>query len=94
VGPAYGYLWWIADRGRLFAGTVMPAGSFAAYGTGSQFLLVIPALDRVIALLADPSRPGAADRTAHLRKLAELVHHATDGAIPLAPGTNPTSGPY
>jgi CubicO group peptidase (beta-lactamase class C family) len=94
VGPAYGYLWWIADRGQLFAGLDMPAGSFAAYGSGSQFLLVIPALDRVIALLADPSRPGATDRTAHLRRLAELVHHVTDGAIPLAPGTNLTSGPY
>jgi CubicO group peptidase (beta-lactamase class C family) len=94
VGPAYGYLWWTADRGRLFAGLDMPAGSFAAYGTGGQFLLVIPALDRVIALLADPSRPGAADRTAHLPKLAELVHHATDGAIPLAPGRHLTSGPY
>jgi CubicO group peptidase (beta-lactamase class C family) len=90
LGPAYGYLWWIADRGRLFAGTVMPAGSFAAYGTGSQFLLVIPALDRVIALLADPARP-AANRTAHL---AKLVHHATEGGVTLAPGTNLTSGPY
>jgi CubicO group peptidase (beta-lactamase class C family) len=94
VGPAYGYLWWIADRRSLFAGLDMPAGSFAAYGTGSQFLLVIPALDRVIALLADPSRPGAADRTAHLPRLAELVHHATGGAITLVPGRNLTSGPY
>jgi CubicO group peptidase (beta-lactamase class C family) len=94
VGPAYGYLWWIADHGQLFAGLDMPAGSFAAYGSGSQFLLVIPALDRVIALLADPGRPGAADRTAHLPRLAALVHHATDGAIPLAPGRNLTSGPY
>jgi CubicO group peptidase (beta-lactamase class C family) len=94
VGPAYGYLWWIADRGRLFAGLDMPTGSFAAYGSGSQFLLVIPALDRVIALLADPSRPGAADRTALLPRLAELVYHATDGEIPLAPGRNLTCGPY
>ncbi len=94
VGPAYGYLWWVADRARLFAGAVMPAGSFAAYGAGGQFLLVIPALNRVIALLADPARPAAGDRSAHLPKLAELVHHATDGAIPLAPGRNLTSGPY
>jgi CubicO group peptidase (beta-lactamase class C family) len=94
MGPAYGYLWWVADRGQLFAGLDMPAGSYAAYGVGGQFLLVIPTLDRVIALLADPARPGAADRTARLPKLAELVQHATDGAIPLAAGTNLTSGPY
>lgn len=94
VGPAYGYLWWVADRGQLFAGLDMPTGSLAAYGSGGQFLLVIPALDRVVALLADPARPGAADRSAHLPRLAELVHRATDGAIPLAPGTNLTSGPY
>ena len=25
-GPAYGYPWWIADGGRLFAGTTVPAG--------------------------------------------------------------------
>jgi CubicO group peptidase (beta-lactamase class C family) len=28
--------WWIARSGRLFAGTTVPGGSFAAYGTGSQ----------------------------------------------------------
>jgi CubicO group peptidase (beta-lactamase class C family) len=88
-GPAYGYLWWVADRGRLFEETTVPAGSFAAYGTGSQFLLVIPAIDRVIALLADPARPGGTDRTDHRPKLAQLVHHATDGAVTLAPATRP-----
>jgi CubicO group peptidase (beta-lactamase class C family) len=101
-GPDFGYLWWIASGGRLFAGTNVPAGSFAAYGTGSQFLLVIPALNRVIALLADPRRPAGTDRTAHRPKLAELLHHATAGAVTLAPGPDPiapedaalTSGPY
>ena len=48
----------------------MPAGSFAAYGSGSQFLLVIPALDRVIALLADPSRPFLMARGCSIRKFA------------------------
>jgi hypothetical protein len=86
-GPAYGYLWWVEASGQLFAGTAVPAGSFAAYGKGSQFLLVLPALDRVIALLADPERPAAADRATHRPKLAELVHHATRGAVPLSPGT-------
>jgi hypothetical protein len=101
-GPSYGYLWWIAHNGQLFAGTAVPDGSFAAYGTGSQFLLVIPALDRVIALLADPRRSGGTDRAAHRPKLAELVHYATQGAVTLTPdrdpanptGTTPASGPY
>lgn len=83
IGPAYGYLWWVAHEGQLFAGTTMPDGSFAAYGMGSQFLLVIPVLDRAIALLADPTRPGGLDRAAHRTKLAKLVHHATNAAIPL-----------
>jgi CubicO group peptidase (beta-lactamase class C family) len=82
-GPAYGYLWWVAHDGQLFAGTVVPDGSYAAYGMGSQFLLVVPALERVIALLADPTRPGGADAVPRRPKLAELVHHASAGAVPL-----------
>jgi CubicO group peptidase (beta-lactamase class C family) len=101
-GPDYGYLWWIANGGRLFAGTSVPSGSFAAYGTGGQFLLVIPALSRVVALLADPSRPGGTNRAAHRLKLAELIHHATEGRVALVPGPDPVgrgggvlaSGPY
>jgi CubicO group peptidase (beta-lactamase class C family) len=93
-GPDYGYLWWVANRGRLFAGTSVPAGSFAAYGAGSQFLLVMPALDRVVALLADPARPGGTNRDLHRPRLARLVHHATKGAVPLAPGPAAESGPY
>src|SRR5579884_2329847 len=80
AGPAYGYLWWVALDGRLFAGTRVPDGSFAAYGMGGQFLLVLPALDRVVALLADPARPCGTDARRHRPQLAEIVHHATDGA--------------
>jgi hypothetical protein len=45
----------------------------------------MPAVDRVIALLADPQRPGGSGRAAHRPALATLVHHATGGAVPLAP---------
>ncbi len=55
-GPAYGYLWWVAAAGQLFAGTAVPGGSFAAYGFGSQFLLVLPGLDRVASLRFSPTR--------------------------------------
>ena len=84
-GPAYGYLWWVAHNGALFAGTSMPDGAFAAYGMGGQFLVVIPELDRVISLLADPERGGQESKyaAAHRRRLAHLVHHATEGLIPL-----------
>lgn len=93
-GPAYGYLWWVEAAGQLFAGTTVPAGSFAAYGMGSQFLLVMPALDRVIALLADPARPAGTDRTAHRPKLAELVHYVTDGAVPPPPEASGSRSPH
>jgi CubicO group peptidase (beta-lactamase class C family) len=84
-GPAYGYLWWTEHHGRLFTGTTVPPGSFAAYGMGGQFLLVMPVIDRVMALLADPQRPSGTDRAAHRPALAKLVRYATDGAVPLAP---------
>lgn len=83
--PAFGYLWWVAQNGHLFEGTRVPDGSFAAYGKGGQFLLIIPALNRVIALLADPTRPGGTARSPRHSELVELVHHATDGALPLLP---------
>ncbi len=82
-GPGYGYLWWVALEGELFVGTTMPDQSCAAYGMGSQFLLVIPALDRVVALLADPARPGGTDADARRPTLTKLVYHATNGMIPL-----------
>jgi CubicO group peptidase (beta-lactamase class C family) len=85
-GPGYGYLWWVAHEGRLFAGTTMPDGAFAAYGMGGQFLIVIPQVDLVIALLADPERAEQESRRAasHRRRLAQLVHQASEGLIPLA----------
>lgn len=89
LGPGYGYLRWVAVGGRLFEGLAVPDGSFAAYGTGSQFLLVLPALDRVIALLADPLRPGGTDRAAHRPALAAIVHLATEGAVTVPPATGP-----
>jgi len=87
-GPGYGYLWWVAHDGQLFAGTIMPERAFAAYGMGGQFLVVIPTLDRVIALVADPQRPQQESKYApsHRRRLARLIHHASDGMIPLAEG--------
>lgn len=85
-GPGYGYLWWTAHEGRLFEGTTMPDGAFAAYGVGGQFLVVIPTIDRVVAMLADPERRSQESKYSpgHRHRLASLVHHATEGAVPLS----------
>lgn len=85
-GPGYGYLWWVAHHGQLFAGTTMPDGAFAAYGMSGQFLIVIPELERVVALLADPKRQNQTPKHAasHRRQLANVVHHATEGSVPLS----------
>ena len=50
------------------------------------FVPLMPTLNRVIALLADPARPCGTDRAAQRPKLPERVHHATHGAVPLARG--------
>jgi len=51
---------------------------------GGQSRLVTPAIDRIIALLADQQRPGGSGRAVHRPALAKLVHYATDGAVPLS----------
>jgi CubicO group peptidase (beta-lactamase class C family) len=38
----YGYLWWIANGGRLLPNATIPDGSYAALGVGPQVALVIP----------------------------------------------------
>jgi CubicO group peptidase (beta-lactamase class C family) len=38
----YGYLWWVAERGRFLPNTNLPDGSYAALGVGPQVALVIP----------------------------------------------------
>ncbi|HLV97763.1 MAG TPA: serine hydrolase [Ktedonobacterales bacterium] len=56
-GTGFGYLWWVCVDGNLFHGVPLPAGSFASYGMGGQFLLVIPAFDLVIVHLTNPDDP-------------------------------------
>jgi CubicO group peptidase (beta-lactamase class C family) len=42
LGGAYGYMWWVADRGTLLPNVTIPDGSYAALGVGPQMILVIP----------------------------------------------------
>jgi CubicO group peptidase (beta-lactamase class C family) len=46
-GGGYGYQWWIVDDGDL--------EGFAAIGYGGQHVVVIPALELVVAMTADPA---------------------------------------
>jgi CubicO group peptidase (beta-lactamase class C family) len=86
LGPAYGYLWWVERQGNLLTRTTVPAGSFAAYAAGGHCLLVMPAVDRVITLLADRARPGGTERAAHHPALTRLIHYATRSRISLTSG--------
>lgn len=47
-GNGYGYMWWVANEGRLFDCVKLPPGSFAAEGSFATFIIVMPAYDLVI----------------------------------------------
>jgi CubicO group peptidase (beta-lactamase class C family) len=57
AGPGFGYLWWVCSNGHLFFDMPLPDGSYASYGFGGQYLLVIPSLDAVVVHLGDPGDP-------------------------------------
>lgn len=72
-GVGFGYAWWVCVDGKLFQRVPLPAGSFASYGMGGQFLLVVPALDLVLVHLGnsdDPTyRQPTGDQLAQLLRL-------------------------
>ncbi|MEM7129884.1 MAG: serine hydrolase [Chloroflexota bacterium] len=47
-GRSYGYLWWVASGGVLLPNVTVPDGSFAAYGVGGHFMIVIPEYELVV----------------------------------------------
>jgi CubicO group peptidase (beta-lactamase class C family) len=60
AGPrgAYGYMWWV-ERDRVFLpGVVMPQGSYAAWGAGGHFCVVIPHFDMVVVHRVDTEIAG------------------------------------
>jgi CubicO group peptidase (beta-lactamase class C family) len=77
TGAGFGYLWWTCVNGNLFHGLPLPEGSFASYGMGGQFLLVIPALDLVVVHLGNPDDPAYRQpATAQLCHLMQLILEA------------------
>lgn len=54
---AYGYMWWLERDGVFFPGVVMPKGSYAAFGAGGHFCIVIPSLDMVLVHRVDTDIP-------------------------------------
>jgi CubicO group peptidase (beta-lactamase class C family) len=77
MGPGFGYLWWVCSQSRLFLDLLLPEGSYASYGFGGQYLLVIPSLDAVIVHMGDPSDPDYHPPTVEqTRSLLQLILHA------------------
>lgn len=70
----YGYMWWVATA----AGGPIPAGTYTAAGNGGRYIVVMPALDTVVAIQPDekpgqPPVPLYADRANLDRLIALLV---------------------
>jgi len=66
TGPSrwgYGRLWWVWDQPKLPAGISVGefTGAYMAWGTGGQFITVLPALDMVVAHKVEIEGDSAAD---------------------------------
>lgn len=78
TGAGFGYLWWTCVNGNLFHGLPLPEGSYASYGMGGQFLLVIPARDLVVVHMGNPDDPTYQQpATAQLCRLMQLILEAS-----------------
>ena len=70
-GSGYGYLWWVAVNGNLFPGVKLPEGSYAAIGHLGKYVVVIPALDLVVAHAVEIDYPDRSNDLA-LEELAKI----------------------
>ncbi|MBM3599885.1 MAG: serine hydrolase [Alphaproteobacteria bacterium] len=70
---AYGYMWWVERHGIHFPGTIMPAGTYSARGVGGHVLMVVPALDLVIAHRVDTDIKGKEVPAHQVGRLFELI---------------------
>lgn len=77
-GSGYGYLWWVANEGRLLPCVELPPGTFTADGIGGHYILVVPAYDLVIVHQGAGDQPDA--RPVPEWKFGSLVHLLLDAA--------------
>ncbi|MDE2333660.1 MAG: serine hydrolase [Rhodospirillales bacterium] len=73
---AYGYLWWVSRAGALFPNVIVPPGTYAAYGAGGHYVVVLPALDAVFVHRVDTDTPGQHVSPAQFGRLLHLVLEA------------------
>ncbi|MBC7895303.1 MAG: serine hydrolase, partial [Cytophagaceae bacterium] len=89
-GTGYGYLWWTYAKGSM--GTRYPRldvhDTYAARGTGGQFVLVVPGEEIVVVHRGDTDN-GREVRGPDVWRIAELVLAARTGAAAAAPRTAP-----
>lgn len=69
----YGYLWWIAARGKHLPGAALPDGSYSARGAGGHYILVIPAYDLVIVHRVNTDLRGNSVSGEQFGRLVQLI---------------------
>lgn len=76
---AYGYMWWLERDGVFFPGVVTPKGSYAGFGAGGHFCIVLPALDMVLVHRVDTDVQGRQLDRHKFGRLLKLVLDAFQG---------------
>ena len=75
-GPGYGFLWWTAAPAPAPAPSVLPPGSFFAWGAGGQFAFVVPAYDLVVVNRVDRDQHLPEPRLRDITQLLRLIFQA------------------
>jgi CubicO group peptidase (beta-lactamase class C family) len=57
----YGYCWWVAGPTDELGASGIADGTYSAVGLGGNFLTVLPAVDAVLTVLADPEETSMAN---------------------------------
>ncbi len=77
----YGYMWWVADHGRLYPGFSAGGPAYAARGKGGHAIVVIPHLDMVVVHRVNSTVP-IPSRYVGSRDLGKLLQLIVDAKLP------------